>query len=387
MKNVVGGMLLVAGTSIGAGMLALPVVTAAGGFVPAFWVYLMCWMFMTCTGLLLLELCLKLEPDANLVSMAGAYLGRGGKVFAWILYLFLFYCLSIAYVSVGGSMLQEWFGGEVWFWQAAFTAVLGGCVYGGARVVGRINGILMVGLIASYVGFVALGVPHVKMGLLGHGNWRASLVGLPVVFTSFSYQGVIPSLVAYLKRDARAVRVAILGGTSIAFVIYLIWEFLILGIVPLENLERAAQMGQSAVAPLGEHVATSGVRLVGQAFAFFAITTSFLGVTLGLMDFLADGLKVVKKGWRKVGLALVTFGPPFLVALVNPNLFLIALTLAGGIGCALLLGFLPAVMAWRARYGKEGHGGPLQLGGGRIVLGVLFLFVLFELAMEIGAFH
>src|SRR5579871_6624910 len=109
-KQLIGGILLVAGTSIGAGMLALPVVTAEGGFFPAFFTYLLCWGFMTCTGLLMLEICLEMPPDANLISMAGAYLGRGGKIFAWVLYLFLFYCLTIAYLSGGGGLLRGWIG-------------------------------------------------------------------------------------------------------------------------------------------------------------------------------------------------------------------------------------------------------------------------------------
>src|SRR5690348_7302081 len=98
------GALLVAGTSIGAGMLALPVVTALGGFFPSLFVYVLCWLFMTCTGLLMLEICLLMPPGANLVSMAQKYLGRFGEVLAWVLYLFLFYCLSVAYVSGGGSL-------------------------------------------------------------------------------------------------------------------------------------------------------------------------------------------------------------------------------------------------------------------------------------------
>ena len=90
-KQILSGILLVAGPSIGAGMLALPVVTAESGFFPALLIYFLCWVFMTSTGLLILELCLKLPPDANLVSMAGAYFGLPGKGFAWGLYLFLFY--------------------------------------------------------------------------------------------------------------------------------------------------------------------------------------------------------------------------------------------------------------------------------------------------------
>ncbi len=389
--HLLGGTLLVAGTSIGAGMLALPVVTAAGGFVPAFFVYLLCWIFMTCTGLLLLEICLKLPPDANLVSMASSYLGMPGRIFAWGLYLFLFYCLSVAYISGGGGLLNDWLGHPLAPWQAAllFVALLAPFVYAGARMVDRINLVLMGGLILTYLAFVALGAPHVQLAPLQHADWSASLIALPVIFTSFSYQGIIPSLTAYLHRDPRKIRLAILGGTTLAFVIYLLWEFLILGIVPVDGvygLAQAHELGQTAVAPLKHHVASGSIALIGQAFAFFAITTSFLGVTLGLLDFLADGLQMPKKGMRRLFLAFLTFGPPTAIALFNPNIFIFALVFAGGIGCALLLGFLPVLMVWIARYGKGGHhGGPIQLGGGRPLLFFLFLFVFLELAIEFSS--
>jgi tyrosine-specific transport protein len=382
MKHVIGGTLLVAGTSIGAGMLALPVVTAAGGFGPSLFVYFLCWLFMTCTGLLFLELCLRLPPDANLITMAGTYLGRTGKIFAWALYLFLFYFLSIAYVSGGGSLVQGWFSLEVSTSQLLFVALLAPCVYVGARMVDRLNLILMAGLIGSYFAFVFFGLPHVDLERLKVANWSASFFALPVIFTAFSFQGIIPSLTTYLKRDAKNVRIAIVGGTSIAFLIYVLWEFLILGIVPLENLEEAASLGLTAVAPLHKVVEITSITRIGQVFAFFAIATSFLGVTLGLFDFLADGLRFPKRGIRKVALALLTFVPPLLVSLFNPSIFIIALVFAGGIGCALLLGLMPILMAWVSRYKGEGHGGPLQLGGGKFVLTVLLLFVIFEIFAE-----
>src|SRR3990167_3888929 len=106
--RILGGIFLVAGTSVGAGMLALPVVTAAGGFFPALLLYVLCFGFMTSTGLLILEVCLEMPPDTNLVTMASTYLGRFGKVSAWVLYLFLFYCLTVAYLSGGGALLRGW---------------------------------------------------------------------------------------------------------------------------------------------------------------------------------------------------------------------------------------------------------------------------------------
>lgn len=384
-KHVLGGALLVAGTSIGAGMLALPVVTAAGGFFPALAIYILCWLFMTCTGLLILELCLKLPPDSNLVTMATTYLGTFGKWAAWILYLFLFYCLSIAYVSGGAGLLTGWVGIDGWLSQVVFVLVLAPFVYFGARVVDRLNLFLMAGLILSYLAFVFFGIGHVNFSYLESANWSASLIALPVVFTSFSYQGIIPSLTTYLKRDPKRVRLSIILGTSIAFCIYLIWEFLILGIVPVEGLLEAKKLGQTAVEPLKSHVLLSDIQGIGQGFAFFAITTSYLGVTLGLFDFLADGLGLVKRGMRKILIASITFLPPLFVSLINPKLFIVALVFAGGVGCALLLGLMPTIMTWISRYHNEGHTGPIQLFGGKTLLVLLALFVVAELAIEL--FH
>jgi tyrosine-specific transport protein len=250
-------------------------------------------------------------------------------------------------------------------------------------MVDRLNWGLMSGLIITYIAFAVFGITHVKPAFLEPANWRASWVALPVIFTSFSYQGIIPSLTTYLKRDAKKVRMAIIGGTSLCFLIYLLWEFLILGIVPMEALVQAKTAGSTAVEPLKDYLIAPNLVLIGQAFAFFAIATSFLGVNLGLFDFLADSLSIPKRGMRKIWLSCITFLPPLAISLVNPSLFITALVFAGGIGCALLLGFLPTLMTWVSRYRHEGHEGPSQLFGGKAMLLLLFLFVVFELTVEL----
>jgi tyrosine-specific transport protein len=107
-RKVLYGSMLVAGTAIGAGMLALPLASAEAGFWPACMVYLFCWLFSTTTGLFMAEISLSLtQKEGNLVSMAKHYLGPLGKVTAWILYLFLFYLLTIAYISGGGQMINS----------------------------------------------------------------------------------------------------------------------------------------------------------------------------------------------------------------------------------------------------------------------------------------
>ncbi len=104
--SIFNGALLVAGTSIGGGMLALPIETGLSGFFPSVIIYFLCWALMTCTGLLFLETSIWMKREANLISMAEQTLGLFGKVFAWGLYFFLFYSLTLAYVSGCGNLLS-----------------------------------------------------------------------------------------------------------------------------------------------------------------------------------------------------------------------------------------------------------------------------------------
>ena len=92
-SSLIGGMLLIVGTSIGGGMLALPVAMAKNGFFSSILFLTLCWGVMTLGALLILEVNLHLPPGSNLISMARLTLGWPGQVLAWILYLFLLYTL------------------------------------------------------------------------------------------------------------------------------------------------------------------------------------------------------------------------------------------------------------------------------------------------------
>ncbi|MEM8728095.1 MAG: aromatic amino acid transport family protein, partial [Chlamydiota bacterium] len=370
-------------------MLALPVVTGFGGFLPAIVIFIICWLFSACTGLLLLEISLWMPADANIISMTRQLLGPIGKILAWVLYLFLFYCLTIAYSCGGGGLVVELFGKKIphSVGVVIFITFFGFFVYLGMRAVDRINFLLMIGLGTSYSVFAVLGIGEVKFELLKRMQWFGSILALPVMFTSFSYQGIVPSLTAYLDRRPTAVRFAILVGTSLPLIAYLVLEYLILGSVPVEGphgLLQAEASGHTAIEPLKYVFPDSPIYLIGRFFSAFALITSFLGVTLGLLDFLSDGLRLPKVGWRKSFLCALVYVPPVIIAMINPDIFLTALGYAGGIGCALLLGLLPVMMVWVGRYFKKYPALTRQLPGGKILLSLLIVFVIFELVIELA---
>lgn len=384
--HLLGGTLLIAGISIGVGMLALPVATAEGGFFPAVMVYLICWLFMLATGLLIVEACLWMPKDSNLVTMASRLLGEGGKIACWVLYLFLFTCLMVAHVASGGNAIAQ-FSSNLPHWASVLIYVLlfSPVVYLGTLWVDRFNMLLMAGVIITYFFFIFYAAPHVNLSLLTEAKWSKAWSALPVLLTAFGYQNLVPTLVNYMQRDVKKVRLAIILGTSIPFVIYLIWEFLILGIVPKEGpngLIEALAKGQNAVYPLGRYLKQSTVFKIGEAFAFFAMTTSYICISIAYLDFLADGFKIEKKGIKKLGLCGIIFLIPTIIVWTNPEIFFKALSYAGGIGVVLLLGIMPIMMIWAGRYHQGRSLAHQQVKGGKVTLCILMVFAIVELVMQ-----
>lgn len=385
MGHVLGGTLLIAGTTIGVGMLALPVATGPGGFIPSFIIYLICWAFMLCTGFLLVEVSLWMPKDSSFISMASKLLGPVGKNIFWAAYLFLFITVMIAHAAGGGAVLNDITGWNLPSWLAVvvYTAVFAPVVYLGARSVDRLNMLLISGVVICYLAFVAVSYSHVNPSFLSYAKWGKAWLALPVLFTAFTYQVIIPTLMSYMDRNAKKVRLAIFLGSSIPLVIYLVWQVVILGIVPPDQLSEAGRLGQNAVGPLKQLVQSPLIFDIGKYFAFFALTTSFIPLALSFFDFLADGLKWQKKGSKRVLLCLAVFGIPMWIALVYPDIFLVALGYAGGFSCAFLFGLMPPLMAWIGRYVKHLPLERDRLPGGKPLLALLMIFSLLILGAEV----
>lgn len=354
--SVLGATLLVAGTAIGGGMLAFPVVTGNMGFWPAFALMLIGWAFMTTSALYLVEASLWMEEGAHIITMSSRLLGPLGKAFAWVLYLFISYASLVAYTAAGGEMMGSAFNLSDPPAFLIFVCLLGFIVYLGSVIVGRINALLMVGLVASYFFLIGGGLPFVKWPLLMRKNWGTSLMAAPLLMTIFSFQTIVPSLTIYLKKDGRAIRRSILYGTTGALFLYVIWQWLVLGTVLYDGdqgLAAALANGKPATQFLGSAVGKTWLGLAADLFAFFALVTSFLGIGLGLSDFLADGLKIQKRAWGAVVIALLVIVPTLLFAFTIENVFLRALDASGGIGDAILNCLFPALMVWVGRYRKN----------------------------------
>jgi tyrosine-specific transport protein len=347
-----GGILLVSGTTIGAGMLGLPASGAESGFYPSLLLFFLVWLLMLASAYCFLSVNLSVRGEPNMISMAGKALGLGGKSVCWVVYLLLLYSLTAAYIAASTPLFVEAVRAITGFvlppWIAPFSLPLlfGGFVYLGTRGVDLVNRLLMLGLVLSYLFLVMLLPAHVQKELLEHQNWSVTFVALPVVMTSFGYHIIIPTLTTYMNHDAKLLRWTLFIGSALPLAIYIIWQGLILGTVSVSDLNLACKEGKTVVAPLSAVIGSPWVGMGARFFSFFAIVTSFLGVALSLSDFLADGFKIKKSTKGRLLACTITFVPPLFFVFAYQKGFYVALSYAGAF-VAILLGILPALMAWR----------------------------------------
>jgi tyrosine-specific transport protein len=384
--STLSGILLLAGTCIGAGMLALPVVTGVAGFIPSLFVSILCWFVMLCTGLLFLEATLWMDGDTNLLSMAHRFLGPFGKVIGGLAFLFLYYCLEVSYMAGGApifnSLLSKFdLAIPEYLSFFVFSGIFALIVFIGAKAIDRVNWLLMTALFLSYFILTTLGTTEVQSKLLTHQNWGLSFIAAPTLFSAYGYHNIIPSLSKYMQKNANQLRATIVIGTAIPFVIYTVWQWMIIGTIPQEQLVQAAEMGTPINLALEAITGNAWISTFCAFFGFFALVTSLLGVSLSMVDFLADGLKTSNKGWNRLLLCLLVFLPSALFAAHNPHIFIKAIGFAGGYGEAILNGIFPILMVWVGRYYLK-LSSPYQLAGGRFTLGALMLFILSIIALE-----
>lgn len=389
--SVLGGMLLMSGSCIGAGMLGLPILTGMAGFLPAMIMFVVAWAFMTITGLLLVEVNSWFHSSANLLSMMEKTIGKVGRVIGWLLYLFLFYTLGVAYLSASSNHISNFFTQvfsiqvPTWLGSVFFVLLFGWLVYLGTRPVDLFNRGLMFAKIIIYVSLLVLGSMFVDIKRLVYVDFKYSLFSLPILIISFGFHNMIPSLYCYFQGDTKKMRLSIVLGSTFTLCIYIFWEIIALGILPVNGpggILESYKYDVGAAQALRNNLGSNSLGIFAQLLAFFAILTSFIAQSLGLVHFLGDGFKVKKKKRENIWMCLLAMLPPLVCSIVFPQLFFAALNFAGGFCAVILFGVLPALMVWIGRY-RHKISSTYKITGGQPLLVGIAIFAVFVVLYQI----
>jgi tyrosine-specific transport protein len=381
---------LIAGTCIGGGMLAMPVQTAETGFFLSAMALLASWFFMTFTGLLLVEATLWVKNETHFASLSRILLGNGAKVIALSVYLFMNYASLVAYIAGGSALINSWFAanGLIISYEMAcvlFTSCFGLIVFLGAHFIGKLNFIFVIGLCVCYLGLVSIGIGNIQQDYLTFRSaWKACFGTFSMILATFSYQMVVPSVCSYMNYDREKLKKAVIVGTTIPLIVYVLWIFVIHGAVPLDgenSLREAFANGSSATVPLRAHLQHWSLVLMADVFAFFAVATSYLGLSLALFHFLSDCFRELKLEIGRNLIIFLTIIPALILAVLFPRALLQSLDISGGFGDTILSGLIPIAMVYVGRY-KKGLGKASSLFSGRAVLAIAACFFSFVLIKE-----
>ena len=394
MNKTVGSTLLVAGTMIGAGMLAMPLTSAGIGLTATVFLLIGLWAVLTFTALLFVELYQTADSDAGIGTLAAQYFGKAGRIISTAVLIVFLYALIAAYVNGGGSLLMDLLpamGDKDTMNKIAvlvFTIFFGSFIVIGTHSVDKINRVLFFVMIATFILVLALMLPNIKFdNLMAMPIDNALIISAsPVFFTAFGFHGSIPSLNKYLDGNVKSLRIAILVGSGITLFAYFLWQLSTHGLLSqnefLQILREDATLNGLVKATL-EITQSPIIANAVKIFSTLALVTSFLGVALGLLECIEDLLKQsfdIHAG--RISLGLMTFIPPVLFSLFYPEGFILALGYAGQM-FAFYAVVLPVALVWKARSIHPNL--PYRVCGGKallvlvLVLGVIITSIPFAI--------
>lgn len=382
MNKTVGSTLLVAGTMIGAGMLAMPLTSAGIGLTATVFLLIGLWSVLTFTALLFVELYQTADSDAGIGTLAAQYFGKAGRIISTAVLIVFLYALIAAYVSGGGSLLMDLLptmGDKDTMNKIAvlvFTIFFGSFIVIGTHSVDKINRVLFFVMIAAFILVLALMLPNIKFdNLMAMPIDNALIISAsPVFFTAFGFHGSIPSLNKYLDGNVKSLRIAILVGSGITLFAYFLWQLSTHGLLSqnefLQILREDATLNGLVKATL-EITQSPIIANAVKIFSTLALVTSFLGVALGLLECIEDLLKQsfnIHAG--RISLGLMTFIPPVLFSLFYPEGFILALGYAGQM-FAFYAVVLPVALVWKARSIYPNL--PYRVWGGKALLVIILM--------------
>ncbi len=359
--RMISAVMMIVSTSVGVGILGLPIATAEGGFLPTLLVFAFAWIFMTLAAFYILDAKMQVRGHASLASMIKSILGQPGHWFASIVILLLLYALLSTYLMAAVAWIKL-------LWPAIretqdITLAMGfvflfvlimvcreGWLY---QVNNLLGGIVLV----AFVVMVASSLFPSQADFVAHVDLAAIVPSFPLLLTTFGFSIVVPAITEYLHYDEAKVKRSIFWGSIISLVAYVLWEWVAFGNIPLDGVHGLREMHLTGDNGTGVIVALAGlshhpyILFLGKLFAFLLVVTSFLGISLALLHFLGDLLHLSVQGKSRFLLSVGMYMLPVIVVTLFPRAFVQFLSFSG-IFVAILLGLFPIGMILKLKRQK-----------------------------------
>jgi tyrosine-specific transport protein len=363
MPKQIGSIMLVAGTCIGSGMIALPMLLIKIGIIPSIILMLLVWLLMYFSALITVELNLQAGKGLALEALAKKFSGLYAEIIGAISFKILSFALIAVYIYAGSSVIQKMFESYGFIYDFNYICFLYAFIIFvifmfPIRFIDYINRILFISLLIVIailiIGLISL-INWSNLPLFTDNYQDLSYWGiiLPVVFTSFGFQGSCHSFANYCNLNSLILKRALLWGSLIPMIVYIIWNFSAVAVIFNENPEFYYTMFNNKV-EVGDFVAQlskiakwKSIQILIWWVSILAIITSVLGVGLGLFDSIKYSFTIKNRNFiAKIVASTITVLPSFLVAILVPNAFITVLGFSGMI-LAIIAILLPVYLLYK----------------------------------------
>ncbi|SBS62934.1 Tyrosine-specific transport protein [Vibrio atlanticus] len=380
--KMMGSSLIIAGTALGAGMLAIPMVLAQFGLLYGTLLMVLICFGTTYAALLLLEATIKAGGGLGLNSIARKTLGKQGQLITNGLLYALLICLLMAYILGAGDLLSKLLSNlgvdiSATTSQITFTLLAGAVVASGTGVIDKLNRALFFVMLASLFATMVFLAPSMTQENLIQvtSHDHVDLIKTSaILFTSFGFMVVIPTLVSYNHEATdKQLRNMVIVGSLIPLVCYLCWLFAVVGNLSEEQFRSFKNVSDLMAAFEAQ---SPWVGNVLSTFTGLALLTSFFGVAMSLFNQNRDMFNQ-----NTAVTYCISFILPLAGSLLAADKFLQVLNYAGII-LVFLAVFVPLVMVHKQRFMKVAED-RYSVEGGRPMMLFSLLFGCFLLISQV----
>ncbi|MBT3416647.1 GerAB/ArcD/ProY family transporter [Candidatus Woesearchaeota archaeon] len=357
---------LLTGTVIGAGVLGIPFAIAKAGFLTGLLMIVLLGAAMLILNLFFGEIILRTSGSHQFSGYAERYLGKWGKYLASFALFFGIYGALIAYMVGEGEALSAIFGLKPIIFTLIFFVLVAAIVFKGLEAISK-SEIYLLSIVLLLVAVISvITISSGKFDISNLTTFNIYHIFIPFGVILFAFRGfeAIPEMREYLQRDRKKLKKAIIIGSLIPLVVYIIFAFATLGITGANTTEIVTiGLGES----LGE-----GMLILGSLFAIFAMLTSFLTLSLAMKEiYMFDYKLSPNKSWA------LTMFIPIIIILAGATDFIKVIGITGALSGGIE-GIIIVLMHRKAR--KHGNRVPEFKLGKKTGIG-LFLILLFILGI------
>ena len=359
MLHLWGGVAILVGSVIGAGILGIPYAVSKVGLGPGVVVLIALTTATVILNLMFAEFILRTKQDHQLPGYSRIYLGKPAAHVTLTIDLVAGYATQLAYMIGVGEVLSAVLGGQSFTWSIIIFLFVSVMVYKGLETIKRFEVVVTVFIFLIVFLLAATSVPHISM--LNFTYWHIENMHIPYGVIMFALAGynAIPPMRRLLVRKEKYIPHVIILAYVLVFIVYLTFMYIVLGVTGTET----TQIGTIG---LGQKVGPFMI-VMGNVLALFTITTCYL--SNGLTMRRTFQFDYNKSQLRSTVYALII---PLVFFLLGVRNFIGILGLAGGLILSIQ-SILIVITYWRAY--KKGDREPEFTHGPQLLVGIVLLIL------------